>query len=52
LLGGRAALPIFCQAGDMVVSAQHGAHRGHPQTPSARRAVLLNVYEPTIGSKD
>ncbi len=49
LLSGRAALPIFCRAGDMVVSAQHGAHRGHPQMPSAHRAVLVNVYEPTKG---
>ncbi|MEO1001867.1 MAG: hypothetical protein AAFX65_02000 [Cyanobacteria bacterium J06638_7] len=46
LLAGRATLPLFCHAGDMVVSAQHGAHRGYPQQPSAQRAVLLNVYEP------
>lgn len=45
-LGGCAGLPVFCRAGDMVVSAQHGAHRGYPQTPSAKRAVLVNVYEP------
>jgi hypothetical protein len=45
-LHGCFGLPIFCRAGDMVVSAQHGAHRGYPQTPSAKRAVLLNVYEP------
>lgn len=47
LLAGRAALPVFCRAGDMVVSAQHGVHRGYPQLPSARRAVLVNVYEPS-----
>lgn len=45
-LNGCSGLPIFCRAGDMVVSAQHGAHRGHPQAPSAQRAVLVNVYEP------
>jgi len=46
LLGGCVGLPVFCRAGDMVVSAQHGAHRGYPQTPFAARAVLVNVYEP------
>jgi hypothetical protein len=46
LLHGCVGLPVFCRAGDMVVSAQHGAHRGYPQTPSAKRAVLVNVYEP------
>lgn len=45
LLDGHACLPIFCRAGDMVVSAQHGVHRGYPQTPSAERAVLVNVFE-------
>lgn len=47
LLKDCVALPIFCRAGDMVVSAQHGAHRGYPQTPTAERAVLVNVFEPT-----
>lgn len=46
LLNGSPGLPIFCRAGDMVVSAQHGAHRGYPQAPSAQRAVLVNVFEP------
>lgn len=46
LLRGSACLPVFCRSGDMVGSAQHGAHRGHPQSPSARRAVLVNVNEP------
>jgi hypothetical protein len=31
----------------MVVSAQHGAHRGYPQAPTAQRAVLVNVFEPS-----
>lgn len=46
LLDGKSTLPVFCRAGDMVVSAQHGAHRGFPQAPSARRTVLVNVHEP------
>lgn len=45
LLAGYAALPIFCRAGDMVVSAQHGAHRGYPQAASATRIVLVNLYQ-------
>ncbi|MCP9927994.1 phytanoyl-CoA dioxygenase family protein [Cyanobium sp. CH-040] len=40
------ALPIFAEPGDLVISAQHGAHRGLPQAPSARRAVLVNVFKP------
>jgi hypothetical protein len=36
LLNAQSTLPIVCRAGDMVVSAQHGAHRGFPQAPSAR----------------
>jgi len=46
LSDGKSALPVFCRAGDMVVSAQHGAHRGFPQASSARRTVLVNVHEP------
>jgi hypothetical protein len=46
-LGGYIGLPIFCRQGDMVVSAQHGAHRGYPQAPTAQRAVLVNVFEPS-----
>jgi len=45
-VSGNAALPIFAEPGDMVISAQHGAHRGLPQAPSARRAVLVNVFKP------
>lgn len=52
LMGDQAGLPVFCRAGDMVISAQHGAHRGYPQAPSATRAVLVNVFEPIrSGSK-
>ncbi|MGB5134606.1 MAG: hypothetical protein WBN89_05465 [Prochlorococcaceae cyanobacterium] len=43
---GKHALPIFAEPGDLVISAQHGAHRGLPQAPSARRAVLVNVFKP------
>lgn len=46
-LGGKVALPIFAEPGDMVISAQHGAHRGLPQAPSARRAVLVSVFKPS-----
>jgi len=45
-VSGKAALPIFAEPGDMVISAQHGAHRGLPQAPEARRAVLVNVFKP------
>lgn len=45
LLAGHVALPVFCRAGDMVISAQHGAHRGHPQAASATRIVLVNLYQ-------
>jgi hypothetical protein len=43
---GEPALPIFAQPGDMVISAQHGAHRGMPQAPGASRSVLVNVFKP------
>ena len=36
---------MLAQAGDMVISSQRGAHRGHPQHPEARRAVLVNMYQ-------
>ena len=44
-LQGYQALPMFAQAGDMVISSQRGAHRGHPQHPEARRSVLVNMYQ-------
>lgn len=45
-VSGRPALPIFAEPGDMVISVQHGAHRGLSQAPGARRAVLVNVFKP------
>ncbi|MBM5816970.1 MAG: hypothetical protein FJ083_10470 [Cyanobacteria bacterium K_Offshore_surface_m2_239] len=45
-VGRQVGLPILGEPGDMVISAQHGAHRGHPQVPSAHRAVLVNVFKP------
>lgn len=45
-VSGRMALPVFAEPGDLVISAQHGAHRGLPQAPAARRAVLVNVFKP------
>ena len=44
-LQGLEALPLLTKAGDMVISSQRGAHRGHPQHPDARRAVLVNMYQ-------
>lgn len=44
-LQGLDALPLLAYAGDMVISSQRGAHRGHPQHPNARRAVLVNMYQ-------
>ena len=44
-LQGLEALPLLAKAGDMVISSQRGAHRGHPQHPDARRAVLVNMYQ-------
>ena len=44
-LQGYQALPMFAQAGDMVISSQRGAHRGLPQQPDAERAVLVNMYQ-------
>ena len=44
-LQGYQALPMLAQAGDMVISSQRGAHRGHPQHPEARRSVLVNMYQ-------
>ena len=44
-LQGLDALPLLAYAGDMVISSQRGAHRGHPQHPDARRAVLVNMYQ-------
>jgi len=44
-LDGENALPIFAKAGDMVISCQRGAHCGHPQVATARRAALVNMYQ-------
>ena len=44
-LQGEQAIPLFANAGDMVLSCQRGAHCGHPQAPSARRAVLVNMFQ-------
>ena len=44
-LQGLDALPLLAKAGDMVISSQRGAHRGHPQHPDAGRAVLVNMYQ-------
>ena len=44
-LQGLDALPLLAKAGDMVISSQRGAHRGHPQQPQAKRAVLVNMYQ-------
>ena len=44
-LQGLDALPLLAKAGDMVISSQRGAHRGHPQHPDAERAVLVNMYQ-------
>ena len=43
-LEGEYALPMFATAGDMVISSQRGAHRGHPQHAEAHRTVLVNMY--------
>ena len=43
-LQGETALPLFASAGDMILSSQRGAHRGHPQHPEASRTVLVNMY--------
>lgn len=44
-LQGLDALPLLAKAGDMVISSQRGAHRGHPQHPDAGRTVLVNMYQ-------
>ena len=44
-LQGLDALPLLAKAGDMVISSQRGAHRGHPQHPNAGRTVLVNMYQ-------
>ena len=49
-LEGEAALPMLASAGDMVLSSQRGAHRGHPQHPDASRSVLVNMYSGGLGS--
>ena len=44
-LQGAEAISLFAKAGDMVISSQKGAHRGHPQQPEAKREVLVNMYQ-------
>lgn len=44
-VSGKVGLPILAEPGDMVISAQHGAHRGLAQAPAAHRAVLVNVFK-------
>ena len=44
-LDDTTALPLFASPGDMVISSQRGAHRGHPQSPDASRSVLVNMYQ-------
>ena len=44
-LDDTTALPLFASPGDMVISSQRGAHRGHPQHPEAERSVLVNMYQ-------
>ena len=44
-LDDTTALPLFASPGDMVISSQRGAHRGHPQNPDASRSVLVNMYQ-------
>ena len=44
-LAEEQALPVFANAGDMVISCQRGAHCGHPQAASAQRAALVNMYQ-------
>ena len=44
-LADEQALPLFANAGDMVISCQRGAHCGHPQAATAQRAALVNMYQ-------
>ena len=45
-LGKNNALAMLATAGDMVISSQSGAHRGHPQGPDGHRRVLVTMYSP------
>ena len=45
-LGKNNALAVLATAGDMVISSQSGAHRGHPQGPDGHRRVLVTMYSP------
>jgi len=47
---GHQVLPVFCQAGDLVIAMQQGIHRGHPQAPGAERAVLLSMLQPSMAA--
>lgn len=50
-LRGIQAIPLFANAGDMVISSQAGAHRGHPQTAEGSRRVLVAMYSPKSAIK-
>ena len=50
-LRGSAAIPLFANAGDMVISSQAGAHRGHPQAVGGSRRVLVAMYSPKTATK-
>ena len=50
-LGDSEALPMMAHAGDMVISSQAGAHRGHPQHPEGKRRVLVAMYSPRSKTK-
>lgn len=45
-LGKNHALAMLANAGDMVISSQSGAHRGHPQGPDGQRRALVTMYSP------
>lgn len=45
-LGGNNSVAMLAAAGDMVISSQSGAHRGHPQAPDGHRRVLVTMYSP------
>ena len=42
-LGKNHALAMLATAGDMVISSQSGAHRGHPQGPDGQPGACHNV---------
>ena len=50
-LQGSQATPMLADAGDMVISSQAGAHRGHPQAADGARRVLVAMYSPKSDTK-